>query len=134
MSTANGEMIFGMNLVFGQRERKEIGARTKRAMEEMALEKVHPAKAPYGYIRNAETGNLEIEPIEAQVVKRIFELYKNDASIRGISNTLNEEKAYLRQGKWNSDKVYKILTNLIYIGTFAYRKNEKKSTRCSIGR
>lgn len=28
VSTANGEMIFGMNLVFGQRERKEIGART----------------------------------------------------------------------------------------------------------
>ena len=28
-------MIFGMNLVFGQRERKEIGARTKRAMEDM---------------------------------------------------------------------------------------------------
>ena len=40
VSTANGEMIFGMNLVFGQRERKEIGARTKRAMEEMALEKM----------------------------------------------------------------------------------------------
>lgn len=127
VSTANGEMIFGMNLVFGQRERKEIGARTKRAMEEMALEKVHPAKAPYGYIRNSETGHLEIEPIEAQVVKRIFELYKNGSSIREISNTLNEEKAYLRQGKWNSDKVYKILTNSIYIGTFAYGKTKRKA-------
>ena len=52
VSTANGEMIFGMNLVFGQRERKEIGARTKRAMEEMALERIHPSKAAYGYIRN----------------------------------------------------------------------------------
>ena len=71
VSTANGEMIFGMNLVFGQRERKEIGARTKRAMEEMALEKIHPSKAPYGYIRNKETGHLEVEPIEAQVVKEI---------------------------------------------------------------
>ncbi len=116
-----------MNLVFGQRERKEIGARTKRAMEEMALERVHPAKAPYGYIRNSETGHLEVEPIEAQVVKRIFELYKNGSSIRGISNTLNEEKAYLRQGKWNSDKVYKILTNSIYIGTFAYGKTKRKA-------
>ncbi len=127
VSTANGEMIFGMNLVFGQRERKEIGARTKRAMEEMALEKVHPAKAPYGYTRNSETGHLEVEPIEAQVVKRIFELYKNGTTIRGISNTLNEEKAYLRQGKWNSDKVYKILTNSIYIGTFAYGKTKRKA-------
>ena len=39
-------MIYGMNLVFGQRERKEIGARTKRAMEEMAMEHIHPSKAP----------------------------------------------------------------------------------------
>ena len=41
--------MFGMNLVFGQRERKEIGARTKRALDEMALERVHPAKAPFVY-------------------------------------------------------------------------------------
>jgi len=124
VSTANGEMIFGMNLVFGQRERKEIGARTKRTMEEIALEKVHPAKAHYGYIRNPETGHLEIEPIETQVVKEVFELYKNDNSIRNIANTLNEQKNYLKQGKWNSDKVYKILTNSIYIGTFAYDKTK----------
>ncbi len=95
-------------------------------MEEMALEKVHPAKAPYGYIRNSETGHLEIEPIVAQVVKRIFELYKNESSIRGISNTLNKEKEYLRQGKWNSNKVYKILTNSNYIGTFAMEKQKEK--------
>ena len=78
VSTANGEMIFCMNLVFGQRERKEIGARTKRAMEEMAFEKIHPSKAPYGYTRNKETGHLEVEPIEAQVVKEIFELCKKE--------------------------------------------------------
>lgn len=54
ISTVNGEMIFGMNLVFGQHERKEIGVRTKRAMEEI-----------YGYVRNIDIGHLEIEPIEA---------------------------------------------------------------------
>ena len=40
------------------------------------LKHIHPSKAPYGYIRNKETGHLEIEPIEAQVVKEIFELCK----------------------------------------------------------
>jgi len=88
VSTANGEMIFEMNLVFGQRERKEIGARTKRAMEEMALERIHPSKAPYGYIRNKETGHLEVEPIEAEVVKEIFELCKQGNSTRGIATIM----------------------------------------------
>ena len=127
VSTANGEMIFGMNLVFGQRERKEIGARTKRAMEEMALEKIHPSKAPYGYIRNKETGHLEIEPIEAQVVKEIFELCKQGNSTRNIATIMKDNKAYLKQGKWASDRVYKILTNSIYIGIFEYGKYKRKS-------
>lgn len=126
VSTANGEMIFGMNLVFGQRERKEIGARTKRAMEEMALEKVHPAKAPYGYIRNIETGHLEVEPIEAQVVKEIFELCKQGKSTRSIAMTMKDNNAYLKIGKWTSDRVYKILTNSIYIGIFEYGKYCRK--------
>ena len=126
VSTANGEMIFGMNLVFGQRERKEIGARTKRAMEEMALEHIHPNKAPYGYTRNKETGKLEINPIESQVVKEIFELYKKYHSSRTIASILKNNNAYLKTGKWTSDRVYKILCNEIYIGTFAYGKYTRK--------
>ena len=126
VTTSNGEMIFGMNLVFGQRERKEIGARTKRAMEEMALEKAHPSKEPYDYIKNKETGHLEIEPIEAQVVKEIFELCKRGNSTRNIATVLKDNNAYLKQGKWRSDRVYKILTNSIYIGIFEYGKCKRK--------
>ena len=126
VSTANGEMIFGMNLVFGQRERKEIGARTKRVMEEMALEKIHPSKAPYGYVRNKDTGHLEVEPIEAQVVKEIFELCKKGHSIRSIASIMKDNNAYLKQGKWRADRVYKILTNSIYIGVFEYGKYKRK--------
>ena len=126
VSTANGEMIFGMNLVFGQRERKEIGARTKRAMEEMALEHIHPSKAPYGYIRNKETGHLEVEPIEAEVVKEIFELCKQGNSTRSIATIMKDNSAYLKQGKWKSDRVYKILSNSIYIGIFEYGKYKRK--------
>lgn len=95
-------------------------------MEEMALKHIHPSKAPYGYIRNKETGHLEIEPIEAQVVKEIFELCKQGNSTRNISITLKNKKAYLKTGKWTSDRVYKILTNSIYIGIFEYGKYCRK--------
>ena len=104
VSTANGEMIFGMNLVFGQRERKEIGARTKRAMEEMALERIHPSKAPYGYIRNKETGHLEVEPIEAEVIKEIFELCKQGNSTRGIATIM--KVTYTRKGDYLLPDLY----------------------------
>ena len=126
VSSANGEMMYGINLVYGQRERKEIGARTKRGLEEMALEKVHPNKAPYGYIRNKETGHLEIDPVESQVVKDIFALYKDGKSIRDIASIMKENNRFLKHGKWRSDRIYKILTNSIYIGTYAFGKYRRK--------
>lgn len=128
ISTANGEMMFGMNLVFGQRERKEIGARTKRALDEMALEKVHPAKAPFGYTRNKETGHLEINPLEAISVKRAFELCELGKSIRSIAQTLTKEHAYLNchNGVWLTSRVEKLLDNKIYIGILEYGKYKRK--------
>ena len=95
-------------------------------MEEMALEKIHPSKALYGYIRNKDTGHLEVEPIEAQVVKEIFELCKKEQSTRNIATIMKDNNAYLKRGKWASDRVYKILTNSIYIGVFEYGKYKRK--------
>ena len=37
---------------------------------------------------------------------------------------MKDNNAYLKRGKWASDRVYKILTNSIYIGVF------EKATRC----
>ena len=102
MSTANGEMIFGMNLVFGQRERKEIGARTKRAMEEMALEKIHTSRAPYGYIRN----NIHKCPLCGEILaaSESFKKYKNETKIYYHLRCKNTNcKGYCYH--YNSDKI-----------------------------
>ena len=39
---------------------------------------------------------------------------------------MKNKKAYLKTGKWTSDRVYKILTNSIYIGIFEYGKYCRK--------
>lgn len=95
-------------------------------MEEMALEHTPPSKAPYWDTRNKETGHLEIEPIEAQVVKEIFELCKQGKSTRTIATIMQNNIAYLKTSKWRSDIIYKILTNFIYIGVFEYDKYKRK--------
>jgi site-specific DNA recombinase len=125
VSTVNGEMIFGMNLIFGQRERKEIGARTKRGLEEMALQKRHPGKAPYGYVRS-ENGYLEINAIESEVVKEIYELCSKGTSSREIARIMKKENRYLKHGKWEDDRVYNILSNPVYNGTFHFGKRTRK--------
>ena len=39
---------------------------------------------------------------------------------------MKDNNAYLKQGKWKADRVYKILTNSIYIGIFEYGKYKRK--------
>ena len=126
ISTANGEMMFGLNLAFGQRERKEISARTKRGLEQMAIEHKHPNKPPYGYTRDPITKHLEIEPIEAEVVKDIFNMSINGIPYRQIAEKMRNENRYLKRGKWSDSRVCKILDNEIYIGTFRFGKYNRK--------
>ena len=96
ISTANGEMMFGLNLAFGQRERKEISARTKRGLEQMAIEHKHPNKPPYGYTRDPITKHLEIEPVEALVVKDIFNMSVDGIPYRQIAEKMRNENRYLK--------------------------------------
>lgn len=126
ISTANGEMMFGLNLAFGQRERKEISARTKRGLEQMAIEHKHPNKPPYGYTRDPITKHLEIEPVEALVVKDIFNMSVDGIPYRQIAEKMRDENRYLKTGKWSDSRVCKILDNEIYIGTFRFGKYNRK--------
>ena len=125
VTTANGEMMFSINLMFGQRERKEIGARTKRGLEEMALQKKHPSTTPFGYIRNKETKQLEVDPVASLIVKEIFEMCAKGKSTRVIAHELKNR--YFNKFAKTENKVHKILTNPIYTGTFHFgRTNRKK--------
>ena len=40
---------------------------------------------------------------------------------------MKKNNSYLKQWKWKSDRVYKLLTNSIYIGVFAYSKYKRKA-------
>lgn len=125
VTTANGEMFYGMNLIFGQRERKEIGARTRRGLEEMALQHIHPNRAPYGYVKDGE-GKLQVDPITSEVVKEIYNLCSVGKSLRKIADILQKENRYLKMGKWTDDRVLSILSNPIYNGTYYHGRTSRK--------
>ena len=54
INTPNGEMLYGMNVLFVQRERREIAGRTKRGMEEAVRQGKYPSRAPYGYQKDED--------------------------------------------------------------------------------
>lgn len=96
--------------------------------------------APYGYIIN-KNGEFEIVPEEAEIVKKIFELYCDGWGYKRIANYLNDnnvptprmseklrEDAPTPKKDWIASSLYTIIGNDFYIGTL----RQGKYTRCKI--
>lgn len=126
INTVNGEMMYGMNLLFAQRERKEIGSRTKRGLEEAVRQGKYPTQCPLGYIRDEE-GFLTIDPVSSIVIKDIFELYASGMSMNAIAEKFEKEKRFNKKNtRWREDKILKIISNPIYKGEIHWRRTTSK--------
>ena len=86
-------------------------------------------RTPYGY-KTSISGQLQEDPAEAEIVRKIFELYAGPWSAPGgpplggiglrlIAQRLNEEGHRTRQGHpWTQVAVSGILRNRVYLGTY----------------
>ena len=79
----------------------------------------------YGYDR-IDNFTLQVNPVEASVVRKIFHLYLNEGmGCRGISLALNADNAKTKFGcEWNPRGVRRVLTNPIYCGHYINNKYE----------
>ena len=95
--------------------------------------------APLGYKKSADDKHvLEIDPVTAPVVKRIFDMRLQGDSFRKIARTLNAEKVptpmdfyYMAEGRtkpsrrgqsWSGETVKSILRNEVYVGHMVQNK------------
>lgn len=97
-------------------ELSTIKYRVKSALRKTANAGIwNGGRAPYGY--SLKDKRLVINDAEAQIVKRMFEMYANGISNMSIAYKLNIEQVKTKEGKtWTDVKMYKILSNTIYIG------------------
>jgi hypothetical protein len=70
---------------------------------------------------------LALEPLEASVVKRMFELCLKGLGLLEIAKTLNQEGVRTRGGNsWNKTVIHYMLKNETYAGILLFNKNNKK--------
>lgn len=101
------------------------------------------SKPPFGY-RLVEAGRrgdrvkkrLAIEPIEADVVRLIFDLYlKGDGQsgplgVKGVTSWLNDHGYRTRKdARWGVGPIHRILADTAYKGEFLYNRNGKPEDR-----
>lgn len=129
-STPMGTLILNMLGSFAQFEREMTGERVRENMRERAKKGVWSGgQTPFGYRLNPETKLLEIEPVEAETVRTIFDTYLQSRSVRNTVHTINAEKVFNRDGKpWGLTSMRRLLGNPIYVGTICYAKRKMRGS------
>lgn len=123
---------------------KETSKNIKKTKNKKKLEGFYYASyAPFGYKKVSKSGNLEIDEVQAETVRRIFDLFIDGYGTYQIANMLtndNVETPGLQMkmtgvinnitnttDKWNHNTIRRILENQIYIGNCVQNKTKKIS-------
>lgn len=93
----------------------------RRGMEANAREcKITNGSLPLGYKRGSDM-RYEIDPVSAEVVRKIYTLYTSGVSTVSICETLNKMGYKTKSGKpFGKNSLRKILNNERYTGTYIY--------------
>lgn len=112
----------------------DTAKRVHRGMEGLARKGLHTGGRCYGYRRREdESGvHLEIEPTEAAVVRRVFQMYADCNSLKRIAKKLNSEgipsprpQLGRIQRSWAPSAIRQMLLNERYTGRTVWNKKRK---------
>jgi len=113
-STANGRFFVRMLTVLSQLEIERVSERTKFGLVGAIKDGHIPVRKTLGFTRLDK--KLVINPIEKDIITKIFDLYLKGNSYQTISNILNEENTLNK--KWYDTTILKVLSNPLYKGDF----------------
>lgn len=120
--TMNSELILYVKSAFAQMEAMSGSKRVVTAFR-MRMENGEcvSTNAPFGY-ELSDNNILQIVPEQAEIVRRIFDLYLAGNGSNRIVEILNNESVPSVNGKWTTVGVRYILSNEKYIGDTLHQK------------
>ena len=128
-SSAMGEAMLKIILVFAELERKLTGERVTAIMMDRATKGLwNGAPVPLGYDWSKENKFPIINKEEAETIKFIFNTYKEKRSTLSVLVELQKNNIRTKKGrKWTTKTIGDIIKNPFYKGT--YRYNYRTSAR-----
>lgn len=123
LDTPQGRFMAGMMAQVGKLEKEQIGQRVRQAKSARAKAGGHPGGGrAFGYrlrdltAEGTPTGPLTVDPVEAAVVVRMFQMAMT-TSQRQIAHILNAEHIVTsRGGLWHQSVVARVLSSPLYLG------------------
>lgn len=128
-STAMGEAMMQIIMVFAQFERKQTSERVTAVMLSRAGNgQWNGGRVPYGYSYDKETKTFSLSPVENKVYNMICDIYEQYQSILYVARYLNSMGIRTRAGKeWTAPAIHKILSNVFYTGDYLYNVCDREN-------
>lgn len=125
----NNDMVFTVHAMLAAHKSKEMSLAIRRGLRQAAKRGRHIGNTcPYGYVKTPDK-TLVPDAAAAQVVRRIFSMYRQGDSCRTIAGQLNKQgiptpSASRKSGmaQWQPSTVNAILHNPVYIGRIVANK------------
>lgn len=129
-SSAMGEAMLKIILVFAELERKMTSERVSAVMVSRANEgKYNGGRMPIGYNYDKTTKTISVNEREAQIVRLIYDKYDELHSIVQVVKYLNSQGVKTKRGyDFSATGVHKVLTNKFYVGDLVYNKHDERSS------
>lgn len=122
---ANSEMLLTMLGSFAQAESESISKNVTWGIQKSFSNGNVPFvyKSILGYRKGAD-GKPEIDPEEAEIVRRVYRMYLAGYSLKGIKGTLEAEGLKTKKGKeqWSTGMLTRMLQNERYMGDALLQK------------
>lgn len=139
----SGGMMRGIFALFDEHQSKENAKHTLRAMQENARQGYwNGSRPPFGYKteevnaegRHGKKKKLVIDPAEAEIARKVFELYLsgdngNGMSLMQVAKSLNDQGYQRRNAKWTKCTIGNLLANTVYKGEHWFNKTSNKTRK-----
>lgn len=125
--SADGELMLSILASYAQEESLAASENQKWRVKKNFEAGIPCDRTLLGY--RFKDDHYEIEPEEAETVRRIYKMYLSGMGLQAITNTLNREGAATRFGmtKWYINCIKRILRNYTYTGNLILQKTFREN-------
>lgn len=128
-TTDDGWLMDNFFALFDEHVSRRVSADTRRSMLKAAADGFFMGgRVPFGYaaVPDGQRRRLVPHPVEAETIKRIYQLSQQGNGVKVIAMVLNDSGQLLRGGRWAKNTVNYILTSEIYCGVSIFNRCTKR--------
>ena len=122
-SSPDDEFMMDIEVAVAKKMSNDISRKTKMGMQEKAEQGIYPSNCPLGYINNRETGRIDVDPINAPLIKDLFfKVASGSYSLQQLSEDLYARglRNKTKHTQIPKGSLYRIINNPFYYGEFQW--------------